>query len=226
MVTCDLFKDFGERTLTGIALTVFGGRAGYFDHIYLGRTIDDLDRIDATGVRTANLPPPTAGDLKRLWDELAGDDEAKAYRAFWTLVAAPGQAVPFLTGQLAASPARGNVAQIRQWVAELDDSAFAVRERASKHLTACLDEAAPLLDEELQRTASAEVRRRIERLMEGRRGGPPERSRTEKAIRVLEYADTAEAHKALEELARGPETAHRTQAARAALNRLAGQRGG
>src|SRR5262249_25588719 len=45
VVTCDLFKDFGERTIQGIALTAFEGKAGYFDHIYFGRTVEDLDRI-------------------------------------------------------------------------------------------------------------------------------------------------------------------------------------
>src|SRR5205823_2047644 len=45
VVTCDLFKDFGERTIQGIALTAFDGQGGYFDHIYFGRTVEDLDRI-------------------------------------------------------------------------------------------------------------------------------------------------------------------------------------
>src|SRR5262249_40862724 len=101
VVTQDLHKDFGERRITGIALTVFGGRAGYFDHIYLGRTVDDLDRIDATGVRAGKAVTPTAAELERLWAELAGADAAKAYLAFWTLAAAPRQSVPFLRQKLA-----------------------------------------------------------------------------------------------------------------------------
>src|SRR5580765_2966121 len=35
LMTIDLFKDFGERDIQGIAFTVHGG-AGYFDHVYLG----------------------------------------------------------------------------------------------------------------------------------------------------------------------------------------------
>src|ERR1043166_6311692 len=42
LVTVDLFKDFGDRTLTGIAFTIHGGN-GYFDHVYFGRTLDDPD---------------------------------------------------------------------------------------------------------------------------------------------------------------------------------------
>jgi hypothetical protein len=222
VVTCDLFKDFGKRTVTGIALTVFGGRAGYFDHIYLGRTIDDLDRIDATGVRKGKPPEPTGDELGRLWKELAGEDEAKGYRAFWTLTAAPKQAVPFLSRKLAPTPAKGNVAQIRLWISQLDDDAFGVREEASKQLAKHLEAAAPHLEGELHRDPSVEVRKRIERLLQGRRAG---HHRTEKAIRVLEYSDAPEARKALEKLAHGPETARPTQAARAALKRLAGRRG-
>src|SRR3954452_5021808 len=30
VVTCDLYQDFGDRTIQGIALTAFDGRAGYF----------------------------------------------------------------------------------------------------------------------------------------------------------------------------------------------------
>jgi HEAT repeat protein len=46
VVTRDLFKDFGGAfVLTGMALTPMDGAAGFYDHIYLGRTIEDLDKI-------------------------------------------------------------------------------------------------------------------------------------------------------------------------------------
>src|SRR5262249_1660779 len=221
LVTRDLFKDFGERTLTGIALTVFAAQAGYFDHIHLGRTIDDLDRIDATGLRQGKLPAPNADELERLWKELAGDDEPRAYRAFWTLTAASKQTIPFLRRKLPAELARENAEQIRQWIRQLDDDSFVVRQEASNQLADHLDAAAPLLEEELQRGPPVEVRRRIERLLQGRRAGDSERHRTEKAIRVLEYTNTPEARSVLEDLARGAETDRTAQAARAALKRLA-----
>src|SRR5205823_5479212 len=62
VVTRDLFQEFGERTIKGIALTVFDGKAGYFDHIYFARTIEDLDRIDTTGLRDGAPPQPNADD--------------------------------------------------------------------------------------------------------------------------------------------------------------------
>ena len=42
VVTRDLFADFGEFTLTGIAFSAVDGQAAFFDHLYLGRSIDDF----------------------------------------------------------------------------------------------------------------------------------------------------------------------------------------
>jgi hypothetical protein len=42
VVTRDLFADFGEFTLTGIALSPVDGEYGLFDHIYLGKTPRDF----------------------------------------------------------------------------------------------------------------------------------------------------------------------------------------
>ena len=48
VVTRDLFKDFGGAFLLhGMALTPMDGTAGYYDHMYLGRTIEDLDKVTA-----------------------------------------------------------------------------------------------------------------------------------------------------------------------------------
>jgi hypothetical protein len=45
VVTRDLYADFGEFTLTGLALSPIDGQFALFDHIYLGRTVDDLDSV-------------------------------------------------------------------------------------------------------------------------------------------------------------------------------------
>ncbi|HEV3005658.1 MAG TPA: hypothetical protein VGX78_14425, partial [Pirellulales bacterium] len=42
VVTRDLFADFGAFSLDGLAFTAGDGEAALFDHIYLGRTADDL----------------------------------------------------------------------------------------------------------------------------------------------------------------------------------------
>jgi hypothetical protein len=45
VVTRDLYADFGEFTLTGLGLSPIDGQFAVFDHIYLGRTVDDLDSV-------------------------------------------------------------------------------------------------------------------------------------------------------------------------------------
>jgi hypothetical protein len=45
VVTRDLFADFGEFTLTGLALSPQDGEAGLFDHIHLSRAVQDLDAV-------------------------------------------------------------------------------------------------------------------------------------------------------------------------------------
>jgi hypothetical protein len=45
VVTRDLFADFGEFTLTGIALAAVDGQFALFDHIYLARTPADFDLV-------------------------------------------------------------------------------------------------------------------------------------------------------------------------------------
>lgn len=44
LVTRDLFADFGEFTLTGIALSPVDGEYALFDHIYLGKTPRDFEK--------------------------------------------------------------------------------------------------------------------------------------------------------------------------------------
>jgi len=45
VVTRDLFADFGEFTLTGLALSPVDGDYALFDHLYLGRDVADLDTV-------------------------------------------------------------------------------------------------------------------------------------------------------------------------------------
>jgi hypothetical protein len=45
VVTRDLAADFGEFTLSGIALSAVDGEYGLFDHIYLGRAPDDFELV-------------------------------------------------------------------------------------------------------------------------------------------------------------------------------------
>jgi len=219
VVTCDLFKDFGARVITGIALTAHGGRAGYFDHIYFGRTVEDLDRIDVTGTRGRKPAELTADELDRLWWDLAAVDAAKGYLAFWSLAACPKQAVPFLREKIAGKVAGASAEQFASWARELDDDDFKVRTRATQELGKHVEAASPLLQRVLADSPSAEVRARIERLLAGREGVVARKLRVEKAVRVMEYSGSAEARKSLEDLANGDDARLR-DLAKGALKRL------
>jgi hypothetical protein len=186
LVTLDLFKDFGERTLTGIAFTIHGG-AGSFDHVYLGRTIDDLDRIDVGGVGAKALELRD-DELQRLWQELVSDDASVAYRAFWRMVAGRERSVRFIKAQLPGAKATGaETGQLKGWVRDLDSDSFAVREKAFAELKKHLDAATPLLEAALAGTPSVEAQRRMETLLGGRRGRDLEERRRAKALHVIEY---------------------------------------
>ena len=67
-VTCDLYKDFGSFTLIGLGLSALEGEGqAYFDHIYLGRTIADLDRVTDSKRKIAEPPAPAGADDSRSW---------------------------------------------------------------------------------------------------------------------------------------------------------------
>lgn len=224
VVTRDLFSDFGPRTIHGIALTAFNGQAAYFDHIYLGRTLDDLDRVDATDAASTPRARLTAKDLDGLWTDLSGGDAPRSYAALWRLVAAADEAVPFLAGKLGPSgPQAPSLAQIRKWINELDDDAFRVREAATAALAAHLDTVASELEVAARGATSPEVRARVTWLLARRDGVPAERERIERAVRVLEYSESSEAKAVLKRLARDSRSIV-SKPAKAALNRLTNDR--
>lgn len=225
VVTCDLFQDFGECTLQGMALTSFAGVA-HFDHIYLARSIDELDRIDVVGLRRPGKSIPLAiGKLETLWSDLASRNEANVYRAVWTLAASPDDTLPFLKAKLPDTELIPNIdaKQLRQWIQELDHEKFSIRERATKELKKHLAVAVPLLRIELQKAQiSAETNQRILQLLKlmETKEVSPEQSRLGRVVRVLEYMETQEARKLLEALAKNDKDLHVATEAQLALERL------
>ena len=188
LVTLDLFKDFGEREIHGIALTAFDGAAGYFDHIYLGRTIDDLDAIDATGRADAGPIQLTPAEVDKHLEQLRSADGSIAYRAFWTLAAGDGSVRALLAGRTSAEPAaKAEPAAIEQWLRDLNADEFDVREKATMQLAAHLAAYRERLEEELRRTTSAESRARLAGILAAARKPLTDYQRTEQQIqRILQ----------------------------------------
>jgi hypothetical protein len=172
-------------------------------------------------------PPGEVGpkDLEGWWADLAGPGGPNVHRALWSLAAVPDRSVPLLRGRLRQAPASQRE-RVERLIADLDSDDFDVRQRASRELERGAADAEPALLRALARGPSAEVRRRIQALLELPRGAPPpEGLRQLRAVQVLERAASAEARQLLGDLARGEPDAPVTVEARAALARLARQGG-
>jgi hypothetical protein len=162
--------------------------------------------------------------LENLWDDLAGEDAARAWRAVCTLVQAPEQAIPWLKEHL-KTPGAGDRNRITHLIADLDSDQFAARQQAARELEKLAELAETPMREALEKHPSLEVRRQLERLLE-RLEGPAQTPRVMRELRsleVLEHTGTHEARQVLEALARGAPKDRLTREAKAALQRLATQ---
>jgi hypothetical protein len=182
---------------------------------------------DVTGFQGKNRPKAaslSAKELQELWTELASADAAAAYRAIRKLVTGAKDSVPFLQKHL-RPVALVEDRIIAQLVADLNSDEFATRQRASEQLEKLAELAEPALRRALRDKPPLERRQRIDRLLEkvaGERDNPsPHRLRLQRAVEALEYMDTPEARRALEELAKGAAADALANEAKEALRRLA-----
>jgi hypothetical protein len=111
---------------------------------------------------------------------------------------------------------------IQQHLRDLDNDDFATRQGAEAELAKILEQAEPVLRRALEESESAEVKRRIGRLLGKFEALLPERLRQVRAVEVLECIGTAPARHLLAEIAGGAGEARLTREARAALARLKG----
>jgi hypothetical protein len=184
---------------------------------------------DSTALVWSLSPPAARGkagakalgpaDLEKLWDDLAGRDAARAYRAGWALVEEPGQAVAFLRGRL-RPVVLADARRVRRLLADLDADDFAVREAASRELARLGAEAEPALRGALAGKPSAEVRRRVKDLLAEPPTPTPAALRDSRAVQVLERIATTESRRVLAALAGGEPGARRTEEAKGSLRRL------
>src|SRR5262249_56096672 len=112
------------------------------------------------------------GQLQERWAHLADADAARAYRAVWSLAAAPAQAVPLLRDRLGPVPHLDSQLLARM-VGDLDSDRFAVRERAMRGLEQQGELAELALRETLAQQPSLEVRRRCDLLLWMLESTPP-----------------------------------------------------
>lgn len=161
--------------------------------------------------------------LEESWSALAADDARKAYRAIHRLAAAPQQSIPFLRDHLKPAAAV-DAKRIERLIADLDEDAFAVRERASRELKQIGSPVAPALRRVLAKRPTLEMRRRIEQLLElfDRGRYTPDELRSLRAVEAAEHMATPEARQVLGRWAEGALDAVLTHEARLSLQRLRG----
>jgi WD40 repeat protein len=164
-----------------------------------------------------------SADPQQLWTQLARPTAADAFPAMGQLVGQPEMAVAFLKEKL--QPDKAKVVgpdEIRQWLAELDDEKFKVREQAAKSLRELGERVLPELHKVMKTKITLEMRVRLEKIMNDIQGMKllPEELRQHRAVAVLEQIRSKEARQLLEELARGSPGAALTEEAQAALARL------
>jgi WD40 repeat protein len=186
---------------------------------------------DTQGILWTLAPPApkadlTAKDLRRLWDELGGDDPAAAYRAAWTLAAAPDPALALFKERLKPLPAP-DPARVPRLLADLDSGEFGVRQAAFKELQSFGPAIETALRKTLDGKPSVEVRKSVELLLSElhQQPVPPEELRQLRAVQALEWMEAPGAADLLEVLARGAAVLRPTGDAEAALRRLKGRRG-
>jgi hypothetical protein len=159
---------------------------------------------DATGL--SSDPPSTTklspAELESLWSDLAGPTNSQTHRAFWILAGRPDQAVPFLRDRVRPMPAV-DPEVIARLLSELDSEQFSVRDLASRELRKLNETAEPAMRKILANKPSAEVRKRVERLLESLAEWLPEDLRALRAIEALEHMDGPDAKTLLEALAKG-----------------------
>jgi WD40 repeat protein len=160
-------------------------------------------------------------ELQKLWQSLASDDARAAWSALAQLVRAPADAVPFLRDQIKPAEA-AELQQIKDWIRELSNDKYAVRQAAFTELEKAGEHAAVALERTLETKPSLETRRRIEDLLGKLASSPPrpEFLRLMRALCALEWIGTEESLAHLRTLATGDPDAWLTQeAATTALRR-------
>jgi hypothetical protein len=118
-------------------------------------------------------------------------------------------------------------ARLAGLIADLDNSSFAVREKATIDLGKFGELAQPVLRQALAKDFPLETRRRLQLLLNQLDRVPTdEQVWARRVVALLERIDSAEVRQILQALAKGAREARLTQEAQAALQRLAKAAGG
>src|SRR5207245_1292976 len=164
----------------------------FFDHIYLGQTIKDLDQASAEAFGKTplkdTLPAP---ELNKLWADLGSADARLAGGAIRRLTAGHKDSVAFLKDRVQRKPEPVDTKRVAMLIADLDDDDYAVRENGSKELMRLGAGVVKLLQTARTTTKSLEQRARLDELLRKEllddSGMTRDQMRTLRVIRILEW---------------------------------------
>jgi RNA polymerase sigma factor (sigma-70 family) len=166
-------------------------------------------------------PITDAAGLDRAWTALTENHAEAAFLALRSLAEAPQRAIPLLRSKVPPVLAPEE-AQLKAMLAALDSNDFAEREKATADLAKLGALVEPALREARRTTTSAEVRQRLDDILD--RLATADLTSEDlvgaRAVEIAEWAGTPDAVKLLETWATGAATARLTLEARAALTRL------
>jgi hypothetical protein len=167
----------------------------------------------------------TTKDLDPLWTDLAGNDAKKAYQAILKLARSEKEALAYLKDHLLTvmeekeKPVDAQL--IAKLIADLDNDDSDIRDKATDDLKQMGKAAEPALRDALKGRTSAEVRVRLELLLDKVPGVQGEPLRIGRATEVLEFSGSPAAKELLTILAKEAVKPEMKAEAKAALDRLA-----
>jgi WD40 repeat protein len=173
--------------------------------------------------RPARVLKLSADGREPLWEDLTGADGDRAFRAIHRVAASGPEGVAIIEARLNVLPEIAK--ELPRLIKDLDDDAFETREQASKELERLGLQAEAALQEGLKKDPSAEVRKRLEQLLERLKPGGASPASPEliglRAVEALEMNGGPEARAVLERLAKSQRDDRLTADAKASLTRLA-----
>jgi RNA polymerase sigma factor (sigma-70 family) len=205
----------------------FDGHDGTVRTLFFGA--DDATLVSASsedGTALVWSLKPSAGDAPepaKLWADLSGDGPA-VRRAVWAAAQHPDVAVKLFREKWPVPDRPLDVERARKLIGDLDNETFEVRESAEAGLVKLGRPAEAELRKALAESTSAEVKRRLEKILDRwsphtAAEHPATEARELRAVWALELAGTPEAKKLLEAWAAAKVGNRLSEAAAAALKR-------
>src|SRR6266849_4973577 len=100
-----------------------------------------------------------------MWISLGAADAGRAYHAICTFVDWPSKTLAYLKPLLQPA-ARANPKLIDQWIVDLENDEFEVRDKAEKALEIVMEVGEPQLKKALAKATSPDVRRHLLQLLD------------------------------------------------------------